>query len=694
MKRFFTLIFVALSALVLAGCAQEQPDGAEYLVDNSLGILSRDVFFQPGGGTGSIVVDTEGTVTASSNKDWLTVSVNGSTVELTAAKNPDIESRYAEVTIKSGESGATVIAQQYGYKTVSFSGNDIVASGKSQTHSFLYTYEEDMVVSSDADWIKASVATENDQQSVKIELAENGTGAVRTGKVSWELGMESGEINVKQFPNFAVNEAWTMEYVRDEETNSIFDVEGVEGSYLVGMLTQAQFKSKYDGSFETYAFDVAAAADPTALFDHVGEIPWAFLATGIYEAILVGVDANNDPTGEYNYYEIEIAREDVRTPYEKWLGKWEVTRQSVTDTWEITENVFGESFYIAGIDGNSTALAGVKAVAKFNSADNTITIRSQTNLGTYTSNSGENCIINLYALYNESSSIIGGEHDCATLTADEKFETGTITSAGTVTPSGGSATPVTGIVYFAHPEGSNNGYVFDNQIFYKWPETMTKIEDGSSSGGGEGGGEGGGSYADWLGTWNLSAGSLSVSENEAGKSYTVVYSGWEDVEFSTNFDASTGDMVFTYQLLFEYDIDEYYLTGVETVGESRYVRFGDPNKGNEIARAKMSGSMATITGATYTSDDEGSVNVQGLGFRDYQVEDTADYDKGWYRLTGYDDIALPASASKSGAGVMQKAQSWNGGFSVSKSWIGRGLAPRSTSPYRPGVHPMKMFVAE
>ena len=674
MKRLFSTILTALALFIAAGCVQEQPDGAKYLVDNSLAVLSHDIFFQPGGGTGSIVVDAEGTVTAASNKSWLTVSVNGNTVNLTASENPDIESRYAEVSISSGSASTVLIAQQYGYKTVSFNVEDIVADSRSHTYSFPYSYDSEMEVTSSVDWITATAVNVDGAQSIKVELAENTTGQTREGVVSWKLGVESGEFKVTQYPAFNINSAWTLAYDRDEDVNSILVAEGPEGPFAIDLMKKAAFDSKYNSAYELFAVDVVAAADPAHLFTETGDVTWAFLEKGTYAAVMVGVDEEYNPTGEYNYFEIEVERANEKSPYEKWLGKWEITyveyeyndsgqktgEKEVTHTWEIKQKVADVSYTISGVSSTENEFGDV--IADFDAATNALSVLPQLTLET--TYSGNPDLYYFCAMFGESNLLYSGEipiftavmdGDTATLTPGE-YQGNTFHSASTLN------------------QYSSKWYLTTGR--YDLPNSMKLVEPGEGGGEGEGGEEGSEvAYNDWIGDWSLPDGTLSISADEAGSSYSAVYSGWEDVDFKTAFDASTGEMVFYTQYLFEYDIDEYYVIGVQTVNGSRYIRYGDPDKDYELARAKMTGSAVTITGLSYTSEDEGDVTIQAIGFRDYQTEDGNGYEQGWYSLTGYPDITLPASASKSGAGVMRRAASDSHGFSASKSEYWGKTAP-------------------
>jgi len=112
------LIYLGMALLAVTACKKENP-GAQYLPGPELGILSGSTtVFEAAGGTAEIVFDTETPVMASAERPWLTVNTSGRTVTLTAEPNTDIESRYSELIVISGDLARTLTIQQMGALTV------------------------------------------------------------------------------------------------------------------------------------------------------------------------------------------------------------------------------------------------------------------------------------------------------------------------------------------------------------------------------------------------------------------------------------------------------------------------------------------------------------------------------------------------------------------------------------------------
>ena len=116
MKRLFLISVFSVLAL-LSGCKGEDY-GSLYAPKDPVEILEgASPVFPAEGGEATIVVNASGRLLASSSKEWLETDVNGGEVTLTAAANPEIMSRYAEVIIIEGKKQSTVYVQQFGAST-------------------------------------------------------------------------------------------------------------------------------------------------------------------------------------------------------------------------------------------------------------------------------------------------------------------------------------------------------------------------------------------------------------------------------------------------------------------------------------------------------------------------------------------------------------------------------------------------
>lgn len=77
-------------------------------------VSTSDIDFTAAGGEGTIVVNAAGAVSATSDKEWCTVTVEGTTVHVVAAASTEMTSRSALITISSGTESAQVPVIQQG----------------------------------------------------------------------------------------------------------------------------------------------------------------------------------------------------------------------------------------------------------------------------------------------------------------------------------------------------------------------------------------------------------------------------------------------------------------------------------------------------------------------------------------------------------------------------------------------------
>ena len=113
MKKFLYVILTALAALPFVAC-QEQEEVYKPEVKDITVASVKNLVFLPAGGTGTITVDCATSFTATSDKNWCTVSVSGNDVTVTASANSSNESRYATVLMQTSQSSQKVVVQQVG----------------------------------------------------------------------------------------------------------------------------------------------------------------------------------------------------------------------------------------------------------------------------------------------------------------------------------------------------------------------------------------------------------------------------------------------------------------------------------------------------------------------------------------------------------------------------------------------------
>ena len=680
MKKYLNIILAIAASVLVFSCKQDQPDGSQYAETPALEIVSKDVVFYSYGGNGSIVVNTRDKVYASSERPWLSAEVSGSTVYLTAEANETLESRYATVTIVSGEQSATVTAQQFGR------ASDLIWE---DTYTVDYNEGSLELPFAESGFIRISVpegkewlSADTDGNALIISFGANPYKAEREGSVLFSVGGKERTVGILQEGNpsglnpgdpepreFTVQEAWTPKYVGispDDETKAIVGVDAAEGSSAGRYFIKVVPAAEYDAVGSQYTFlnlnAIKWAAENPEICKESDTVLIDALSYGDYLIYAIGV--NN--RGEVNYtYAVERATVTKElSPYEKFLGTWAFPRGDGEDTWTVTEKVPNQSYTITGID----AKTDLKVEALFNSADGTISVRTQTDLGESTVNTSSGQLTGQAQLLgkvtaNDKVYRINGNYTIFTVhISSDASQASLVPGTVNITSLGGELTLIGFAIYTFVGESAYS--LTQGSVL---PNTITHLTQGSGSGGSGGGGNGGGGdnsgYNAWIGTWNAGGGrTLKVSQATAGSTYTVLDSGYtyEDFAYETTYDSTTGNMLFHTQLVLTEGVDEYYLIGIE--GNS--LRYGDESKDYLIATGSISGNSATITGTSY-STTSGNASVASITILDYQTEDTDDYDAGWYGLSSIEDLDLPVTLTKASTSAVNE-------YSKSESFIDLG----------------------
>ena len=91
MKKIFSILLTLTAALGVFSCQTEKDaDGSQYLAGPALEIVSKEVVFAPQGGSGSIVINTRETVSASADRSGAVVTVAGNRVTVTVDRNESL----------------------------------------------------------------------------------------------------------------------------------------------------------------------------------------------------------------------------------------------------------------------------------------------------------------------------------------------------------------------------------------------------------------------------------------------------------------------------------------------------------------------------------------------------------------------------------------------------------------------------
>ena len=192
MKKILSFIVLLAGVTMFTSCGD---DDATYQATPKLEIASADVLFEADGGDGSIVVNGSGTVTATTDASWLTLSVQGSQVIVTAQPNLTLDGRSAVIKLVSGSTEAQVTATQkssvYGVPSLEYEIGDYQASLDIDV-----VHNQKVTVESQSEWLTATFNEGTSQ--IEIVAEDNNEADPHVGIVTVTMGDYSNDIVITQ----------------------------------------------------------------------------------------------------------------------------------------------------------------------------------------------------------------------------------------------------------------------------------------------------------------------------------------------------------------------------------------------------------------------------------------------------------------------------------------------------------------
>ena len=623
MKKYLYIILTALAALPFVAC-QEQEEVYKPEVKDINVVSVKNLVFLPPGGSGTITVDCASSFTATTDKSWCTVSVNGNEVTVTASENPSRESRYASVILQTSQSSQTVVVQQVGAIVAGFEMEGDTVSEAGET--FVYSYASNLPVqmSSDKDWVHFEMIDDEELGKLVKVIFDPNPGLTRYATVTYTAGEITRSAEFVQWPTPMRITNWDVSitdgaYDFPNQTDVLtVTVPDDTQWYEFELVTKEKLKEESEVLQNALAMAVITHVQ-IEVFMSQGwiESPAELLKSGSFSethenmprsiwAIIMPFDQRGFPTGEVYYKDLQIPD---RGPVKQVVDGWEITHTGGTYT---HPNQIDE-FAITPKAGYED----VKYIATAVKKDDVANI--------------EDFAFTNFAMDTR-------EEILAKVASGElpNFEAGLNTGASTL-----SAENMVGDVYVVVVAFGDNKFYTGDYTFAEFavPDVMPD-------------------YYRWLGNWSVPRGDGTdtwiVTENVPGESFKVSgVAGFDADVYAPGafvavvpYDAATGEMVFK-------------------VYENTSVTWQDSSRGT--MNALLSGQYTNVEGKTYYNSGVGNTICRAKLADDYQTAE----------LT-------PRSVTSAGAPAFFYNLKWYGRYTTSSgsrsgvSWTGYETALPNT----------------
>lgn len=256
------LLYIALSlvAATFVACDEDIVVGEVDL--GYLKLIESNVNFDYHGGSGTILVDTDLSITATVAPDaegttWASTSIQGNTVTVTVPVNTGLENRHTSVTLKAGDRSVVVPVSQTS-SALDFSTKALSFSKEKGSQTITFTPDDVVltatVVEADRSWL----STQINAGSIVVSV-EGNAGSERTSKISVIHGTLEIFISVTQATSLTTSVTSLAFEPGASSRNATFDAtEGVEVTATANV------------PWVTASVDLAAQRVSVAVLDNTG----------------------------------------------------------------------------------------------------------------------------------------------------------------------------------------------------------------------------------------------------------------------------------------------------------------------------------------------------------------------------------------------------------------------------------------
>ncbi|MBB4037392.1 hypothetical protein GGR21_003309 [Dysgonomonas hofstadii] len=215
MKKIFNIFIFITLGLLLASC--EKDTGVD-VPAKKMKVIESNVLFEQEGGTGYIKLEAEESVTATTEQDWIGISVSGKTITVSVGANNNIGGRNGVVVIKSGSETIEMAVMQLSalFRLVNAEDADSVFPLVGETRDIPYSGNASFTLSPQDSWVRVEAVTVEGNKYLRVTVDPNSE--ERTSKIVVAITYEDGHqdqktINITQELLYAdLLGEWEMTY--------------------------------------------------------------------------------------------------------------------------------------------------------------------------------------------------------------------------------------------------------------------------------------------------------------------------------------------------------------------------------------------------------------------------------------------------------------------------------------------------
>lgn len=210
MKKIYGLFLLLVGINCFTSCGD---DDYTYTAPETLNVTNADLYFTSSGGKGSVEIESNTSLKATSSVDWCTVSVSGGLVTATVIENGSLESRGGTITISDGTLTSLVAVYQEGV-SCSIDMSDFKAVNPNTASSTSVIVESSSPYTVSIPSFASSWLSYTDQDGiVTFNIATNSTGYPRGAKVTIVSGPKTETFLIAQYDIQNIVGSWEARYL-------------------------------------------------------------------------------------------------------------------------------------------------------------------------------------------------------------------------------------------------------------------------------------------------------------------------------------------------------------------------------------------------------------------------------------------------------------------------------------------------